>query len=183
MIASPVRTRAAIPLALALALPALPTLCGCTRSGIVVREQVVRTEDGLVFPGPFAPQAMRIHPLTHAELDVEDNSQIILHVELKDAWGDTVKGIGRVQAQLWRENQNADNATRWDIDLRSLADNAAFHDPATRTYRIVLSGLPAWLADAVRDGTPTPARLRVLFLTADVAGTPVVMRDEITIRP
>ncbi len=181
MIASPVRIRAAMPIAMGLtALAALPS---CQRSGLVVREQVVRTEDGLVFPGPFAPQAMRIHPLTHAELDAGGSPQIILHVELKDAWGDTVKGIGRVQAQLWRENQNADNATRWDIDLRTLRDNAAFHDPATRTYRIVLSGLPAWFADAVRDGTPTPARLRVLFLTADVAGTPVVMRDETTIRP
>lgn len=180
MIASPVRTSAAIPAALALTAALLPA---CNRGGIVVREQVIRTEDGLVFPGPFAPRAMRIHPLTHAELDADGAPRIILHVELKDAWGDTVKGIGRVQAQLWHESQTADNATRWDIDLRALRDNAAFHDPATRTYRIVLTGLPGWLADAVRNGTPDAARLRVLFLSADVAGTPIVMRDEMTIRP
>jgi len=165
-------------------LPAALVLLGaCRPGGIVVREQVVRTEDGLVFPGPFTPRVMRVHPLTHPEVDAQGNARIVLHVELKDAWGDTVKGIGRVQAQLWRENQSADNATRWDIDLRGLGDNADFHDPATRTYRIVLAGLPVWFNDAVRDGTPTPARLRVLFLTADVNGTPVVMRDEITIRP
>lgn len=165
-------------------LPAAFVLLGaCRPGGVVVREQVVRTEDGLVFPGPFAPRAMRIHPLTHAEVDAQGNARIILHVELKDAWGDTVKGVGRVQAQLWRDTLSSDNATRWDIDLRSLSDNAAFHDPATRTYRIVLSGLPIWLNDAVRDNTPATARLRVLFLTADVNGTPIVMRDEMTIRP
>lgn len=158
-------------------------LGACSPGGVVVREQVVRTEDGLVFPGPFAPRAMRIHPLTHAEIDAQGDARIILHVELKDAWGDTVKGVGRVQVQLWRDTLSSDNATRWDIDLRSLTDNAAFHDPATRTYRIVLSGLPIWLSDAVRDNTPATARLRVLFLTADVNGTPVVKRDETTIRP
>lgn len=172
-----------------LVLTSLGVMVSCQQGGVVVREQVVRTEDGLVVPGPFAPKAMRIHPLTHAETDAEGNPRLVLHLELKDAWGDTVKGIGRVQAQVDREGgpagQSEADTTRWDIDLRSLSDNASFHDPATRTYRIVLGGLPRWLAGAVA-APPTPpvaARVRVLFLTADTDGTPVVMRDEMTIRP
>lgn len=166
-------------------------LAACQPGGVVVREQVVRTEDGLVVPGPFSPKAMRIHPLTHAETDAEGNQRLVLHLELKDAWGDTVKGIGRVQARVDRDGgpagQTEAGTTRWDIDLRSLDDNASFHDPATRTYRIVLGGLPRWLAGAVaadaEPAVPVAARVRVLFLTADTDGTPVVLRDEMTIRP
>lgn len=178
MIASRVRVSwLTIATGVLLALPA------CRPGTVVVREQVVRAEDGLVYPGPFAPKAMRIHPLTHAETDAQGQARIILHVELKDAWGDTVKGIGRVQAQIWRDGQTAEQATRWDIDLRGLNANADYYDPATRTYRIVLSGLPGWLSGAVRAGVGDQARLRVLYLTTDVHGIPVVMRDEITIRP
>tara|TARA_R110000782_G_scaffold48744_5_gene106549 strand:- start:4207 stop:4758 length:552 start_codon:yes stop_codon:yes gene_type:complete len=158
-------------------------LPACQPAGVVVREQVVRTEDGLVLPGPFAPKAMRIHPLTHAEIDADGEPRVVLHVELTDAWGDTVKGIGRVQSRLWRDGQSNEETTRWDIDLRALGDNASFYDPATRTYRIVLAGLPAWLAEAVKAATPQQARLRVLFLTSEVDGTPVVFRDEFTVQP
>lgn len=170
---------------------AVTLMAACQPGGVVVREQVVRTEDGLVVPGPFAPKAMRIHPLTHAEIDAEGNPRLVLHLELKDAWGDTVKGVGRVQAQVTRDGgpaaQAESDSTRWDIDLRGLNDNASFHDAATRTYRIVLGGLPRWLAGAVATGDapgpPVAARVRVLFLTADTDGTPVVLRDEMTIRP
>lgn len=167
----------------ALALAATPWLTACQPAGVVVREQVVRTEDALVLPGPFAPKAMRIHPLTHAEVDAEGDPRVVLHVELKDAWGDTVKGIGRVQARLWRDSASGEDTTRWDIDLRALGQNDEFHDPATRTYRIVLAGLPAWFGEAVKSGAGDPARMRVLFLTSEVNGVPVVLRDEFTIRP
>lgn len=167
----------------ALALIPLLALTACQPAGTVVREQVIRVEDALVMPGPFAPVAMRIHPLTHAETDAEGNPRIVLHVELKDAWGDTVKGVGRIQAQLWRDGQTAEDALRWDVDLRSLTDNADFHDPATRTYRIPLAGLPLWLNDAIKAGTGPSARLRVLFLTTDTAGSPIVLRDEFLVTP
>lgn len=145
----------------------------------------MRVGDGLVMPGPFAPRTMRIHPLTHAELDARSEARIVLYVELKDAWGDTVKGVGRVQAQLWPKGQTSENATRWDIDLRSLEANADFHDPATRAYRIVLADLPAWLEDAVRSDAPNQneAHLRVLFLTTQTGGQPAVLRDEFDITP
>lgn len=186
MIASGVPVPARI-LTAASGLAALVSMVACQPAGVVVREQVVRTEDALVLPGPFAPKAMRVHPLTHAEVDAEGEPRVMLHIELKDAWGDTVKGVGRVQVRLWRDapttGQSADQTTRWDIDLRALNDNDEFHDPATRTYRIVLAGLPGWLSEAVRSGGTEKARLRVLFLTTDVDGTPVVLRDEFVVTP
>lgn len=158
-------------------------LGGCRSQGTVVREQVVRTEEGLVLPGPFAPKAMRIHPLTHQEIGPAGGARVVLHMELKDAWGDSVKGIGRVQAQVWREGESQDRAVRWDVDLRSLEENARFYDPATRTYRIVLGGLPGWLDEAVRAGRGGGGRLRVLFLGTEVDGTAIVLRDEGVIEP
>lgn len=168
-----------------LAIPALTAtlLTACAPRGVVVREQVVRVDEGLVMPGPFAPKAMRIHPLTHAETGEQGDPRVVVHVELKDAWGDTVKGVGRVQIQLWRDGRTSEEAVRWDIDLRALGDNADYYDPATRTYRIVLAGLPAWLSEGVKAGEGDAARLRVLFLTAAVDGSAVVLRDEFVVRP
>lgn len=161
----------------------LALLPACQQRGVVVREEVVRTSEGLVLPGPFAPKAMRVHPLTHAELDVDGSPRVVVHVELKDAWGDTVKGIGRVQAQVWQDGKSAQEAVRWDVDLRTLGENASFYDPATRTYRIVLGGLPTWLGQSVQSGEGVAGRLRVLFLTSEVDGTAVVLRDEFVVRP
>lgn len=183
MIAWAVRSRPAGIVTLVSAIAATPWMVGCQPGGVVVREQVVRTEDALVLPGPFAPKAMRIHPLTHAETDADGTPRVVLHMELTDAWGDTVKGIGRVQVRLWREGNAGGDPVRWDVDLRGLGENADYYDPATRTYRIVLAGLPSWLDSAVRAGAGEEARLRVLFLTSRVDGTPLVLRDEFSVMP
>jgi hypothetical protein len=131
---------------LVVGLATLASAVGCQpRGNVVVREQVVRTADGLVLPGPFAPKAMRVHPLTHGELDADGNARVVLHVELKDAWGDTTKGVGRVQVQLWRDGGGAEEGERWAVDLRSLGENASFYDSdvpdrAGRVARVVRGG-------------------------------------------
>jgi len=156
------------------------TIAGCSRVQIV-REQVVRTEDGLAVPGPFAPRVMRVHPLTHTEVDNAGNAQIVVHVELKDSWGDTVKGVGSLQVQL-RGSAESDERVRWDMDLRELETNAGYFDSATRTYRVVLGGLPDWLDKAIRDGEGSRGRIRVLFRTALADGEAVVLQDEYVLR-
>jgi hypothetical protein len=154
-------------------------LVGCSRVQIV-REQVVRTEEGLAVPGPFAPRVMRVHPLTHSELGQDDQSRIVLHVELKDSWGDTVKGVGMLQVQL--RGSEAQERMRWDIDLRDLDSNVGYFDSATRSYRVVLGGLPSWLDRAIRDGAGARGRIRVLFRTALADGEAVVLQDEYVLR-
>ncbi len=163
----------------------LLALPGGCRNGIYFQEQVVRTEDMLAVPGPFRPAAMRVHPLTHTELGARGEAELILHVELKDPWGDTVKGVGQMQVQLRRGGSGStigDAGTRWDIDLRDIEENVSYFDSTTRTYRIVLGGLPAWLDAAVRGGEETDSRVRVLFRTSKADGEPVVLQDEYQMR-
>lgn len=171
-------TLCAAALLAALALPAC-------QGSVIFREQVVRTDDNLAVPGPFRPAAMRVHPLTHTETRADDQPVMVLHIELKDPWGDTVKGIGQVQVQLRQATATStigDRGTRWDIDLREIQENIAYFDSATRTYRIVLGELPDWLAQSVLEAAPIPARVRVLFRTAKADGEPVVLQDEFIMR-
>lgn len=159
-------------------------MIGCQGS-MIFREQVVRTDDLLVVPGPFRPTAMRVHPLTHTETRGDGEPTMVLHVELKDLWGDTVKGVGEVQVQLRKATTTTtigDRGTRWDIDLRDIETNISYFDSATRTYRIVLGGLPDWLDQSVREGTPDASRVRVLFRTSKVDGEAVVLQDEFVMR-
>jgi len=167
-----------------LALPAILTLPACT-GGMIYQEQVIRTDDMLAAPGPFRPTTLRVHPLTHTQLDAEGDPVIILHLELKDLWGDTQKAIGQLQVQLRQPRANnriTGRGTRWDIDLRNTEKNVSYFDSATRTYRIVLGGLPDWLGRAVLTGQSVDARLRVLFRTAKANGDPVVLQDEYEMR-
>lgn len=163
----------------------LLSLSGGCKNGVYFQEQVVRTDDMLAVPGPFRPAAMRVHPLTHTELGTKGTPELILHVELKDPWGDTVKGVGQMQVQLRRGASGTtigDPGTRWDIDLRDIEENISYFDSATRTYRVVLGGLPGWLAQAVQNGQETDARLRVLFRTSKADGEAVVLQDEYLMR-
>ena len=162
----------------------ISSMLGCQGS-IIFREQVVRTEDLLAVPGPFRPSTMRVHPLTHTETRADGAAVMVLHVELKDPWGDTVKGVGQVRVQLRRASATStigNRGTRWDMDLREIEENISYFDSATRTYRIVLGGLPDWLEESVLAGDPEPARVRVLFRTAKADGEAVVLQDEFVMR-
>ncbi len=149
---------------------------GCGREVRVIREEVESAEEGMVRPGPFSPTEMRIHPLTHFEM-VGDQERIVLHMEIRDGWGDTIKGVGDVQVNLRQSGSTAlgENGARWDIDLRDLATNVSYFDSVTRTYRFVLSGLPGWFAV---DGR---GRVRVNFRTGRADGTIKVLQDEFEI--
>lgn len=131
---------------------------------------------------PFAPVAIQIHPLTHVEGDGGATS-IIAHVEMRDAWGDTVKGTGDLQLQLYRPESGraAGLGTQelvWDIDLNDLEQNAAFYDPATRTYRLPLLDAPAWVADAAASAEAPGALLRVVLTAPGPKGEPRMLEDE-----
>jgi hypothetical protein len=67
--------------------------------------------------------------------------------------------------------------TRWDVDLRDIEVNVSYFDSATRTYRIVIGGLPGWLADSVVAQEAVGARVRVLFRTSKADGESVVLQD------
>ncbi len=148
---------------------------GCQR-GVVIREEVVRADEGMYLPGPFAPAMMRVHPLTHSEI-YDGQTRVVLHVEIRDGWGDTIKGVGRVSVRLRRSGASTigETGVNWDIDLRDLATNVSYFDSVTRTYRFVITGLPDWFEVEGR------GKMRVLFRTARADGTIESLQDDFEI--
>ncbi len=155
-------------------------LSGCARPGSVG----VSGGGGASVGGPFAPASMRIYPLTHLERGEDGEARLILHLEMRDRWGDTVKGVGRLQVQLLRGGELGDGGggdeRMWAIDMRDPETNALYFDPATRTYRVQLRDLPAW-AEATVDGAGTPVRLLAVFTTPGGDGSTRYLRDEHTL--
>lgn len=61
---------------------------------------------------------------------------------------------------------SGDASPRWDIDLSDLRTNASMFDPATRTYRMQLTGVPAWVGGgggAAGSDVPDGSRGRTLI--------------------
>lgn len=112
--------------------------------------QVKSTTGSPAAEGPLGPAAIRIYPLTHMDKSADGRKVIVCHIELRDRYGDSVKGLGVVEIQLQR-GAIAGAQQTWEIELTDLARNAELYDRATRTYRFQLGDLPSWLvSDAER---------------------------------
>ena len=144
---------------------------------------------------PFAPRSLRIHPLTH--VDVTDPTGagaavLILHVELRDRFGDSVKGVGVLSVELSRDVAGAVGATpetraQWSItDIGDPGVGSRRFDPATRTYRVPLKA-PQWVSrwmtdEGERRGGPQSLTLRASFAPA-VGEDRRVLTDEFLVEP
>jgi hypothetical protein len=104
----------------------------------------------------FSPATMRIHPLTHIERVAQaglpaGQCTVVLHLELKDRFGDSVKGLGTLRLELFKPGAGVSpgiesQALTWDVDdLAEPEGNSRRFDQSTRTYRIPLVA-PAWVA-------------------------------------
>lgn len=136
----------------------------------------------------FAPEAVRVFPLTHLGRDESGEPAIVCHIELRDRWGDSVKALGPLQVQLYRQAGGVDGGSavqilKWDVALEDERENAASYDPATQTYRLVLVGLPGWLAERAeppKEGATRPRirlEIRAVFQTLGPNGEEKVLRD------
>lgn len=127
---------------------------------------------------PFAPVVMQIHPLTRIGRDEARNQPLIIcHLELRDSWGDTCKGTGTLQVQLYRSDPGGGSGTqelKWDVDLSDLEKNSQLYDPATRTYRLALE-VPERLI--VRE-SGRRLRLRAILDTWGPRGEQRTLQDE-----
>ncbi|MBX3379620.1 MAG: hypothetical protein KF805_05970 [Phycisphaeraceae bacterium] len=121
--------------------------------------------------------------------------RLITHLEFRDAWGDGTKAIGPLVILLYGPNSNANAARaaapsgdpdafgtdvqqrRYDIDLTDLKRNAELFDPATRTYRIPLTGLPGWIMNSTPDSN-IRITLRAEIKCPRADGTSVMLVDE-----
>lgn len=110
--------------------------------------------------GPFAPASLSVVPLTGLGLDAEGRAVLRVHIELRDAWGDVVKGAGRLEVSVFaadgagEEGGASGGRVVYDVDLRDLGLNARLYDPVTRTYVVPLrEGLPGWAVEIARGGS------------------------------
>ena len=99
--------------------------------------------------GPFAPASLRVHPLTgFVRGDADGDLALEVHIELTDAWGHVVKGVGRVTLELYDGRGGATSQLeRWVIDLLDAEISSRPFDRVTRTYRFTLVGVPGSALD------------------------------------
>lgn len=156
-------------------------LAGCGLSPVGAEAPARLPPGGVVAASPFSPVSMRIYPLTHTELSARGGALLVVFIELKDQWGDTVKGAGALELRLTREGGGSDEPgdAVWSIDLSDLDRNAALYDPSTRTYRFALDGLPGWLSEIVRGGGAIPRGiwLEAYLRTVGPDGAAETLRD------
>jgi len=100
---------------------------------------------------PFRPVAMSFHPLSRAD-SLDAATTILLRIDFRDADGDPVKAIGRLEIAV--EATTATPPTRrWTFDLTDPEENRALFDPVTLAYRVRLKSpweAPPAPGDAVR---------------------------------
>lgn len=132
---------------------------------------------------PFAPAALRLHPLTHVERTQAGEAVIMCHIELLDFWGDTTKGVGELHIELLRPVPGGNPVVEltWDIDLRDPNDNVTLYDQSTRTYRIQLADLPEWSRQAA-DAASTRFILRATLTGPNPEGLIEELSDELAVR-
>jgi hypothetical protein len=143
---------------------------------------------------PFAPATLRIHPLTH--VDTGERSQqaktqgceVVLHFELLDRYGDSVKGLGSLSVELYKPGPGMTPGIEtqeltWDIPGMDDPDqNSRRFDSATRTYRIPLSA-PRWVFDAVSPARgPGWVKVRAVLTIPVEGGEPRYLEDEYVIQ-
>lgn len=142
------------------------------------------TRQGL--SSPFAPASLSIHPLTRLDVSSHGERLIVCYVELRDTWGDTCKGTGKLSIQLYRPvgGRASGRGTlelSWDADLTDLDRNKDLYDQATRTYRLELRDPPSWLTSPGEKGNKSElpvARLRAVLVTTGPKGEERVLSDE-----
>ncbi|MFZ4573503.1 MAG: hypothetical protein ACOYN0_03835 [Phycisphaerales bacterium] len=168
----------------------IPLLGGCVMSG---DEASARSGDAY----PFAAATMRIHPLTQVDAEpklpdgtVDKLPRIIVHLEFKDRFGDTVKALGTFYAELYKSVGGSlpgmdQKVMDWTEEaFLDAAKNTGRFDPATRTYRVQLTG-PEWLKEWKAEGKSGPAgwlKLRVVYTTTDATGEQLVLEDSLQLQ-
>lgn len=156
---------------------------------------------------PFAPRVMEIHPLTRVTKDPRGKPVLVAHIEIRDQWGDTTKAVGKLRLELYRvEGGLAGSAgrltqelrtqlntirgdgpvtlgrisgrqeARWDVDLADLVMQRLY-DPATRTYRLELDGIPDWLMADPANANDATAVLRGVLSTSGPKGEPQTLES------
>ncbi len=129
---------------------------------------------------PFSPASLRIHPLTYLDRSATGEPVLVCHIELLDPWGESVRGVGRLKIALFGPARTVSTEeVAWDFDLNDLSMNNTLYDPATRTYRLQLVDLPAWVVELGSASGGSSSGLIVAELTmVGTDGQPIIVRGE-----
>lgn len=184
------RVPRAVPL-LALTSLLMAMLAGCGTGGAAQASPDPATPAAAC---PFEPAVARVHPLTHVDARspgvAADKCLLVLHLELRDQFGDAVKGVGDLKVELYKPGPGTSpgmetQAMVWEVPAFAQAEaNSARFDPATRTYRLPLVAdrwVAQWLSaegGALRAGSPAWLKVRVVLAAG---GRPMV--DEFVVQP
>lgn len=144
--------------------------CGVCAAGCVgasLRGTVVRVPAEY----PFLPVSVRVYPLTHVSENREGLPAVVCHVEFLDAWGESVKAAGVLTLSVTLTeggSSESSKAVEWEsVDLGDLGRNAELYDRATRTYRVQLVDLPAWIREGGEQGKRVAVRARFVMPTSE----------------
>ncbi len=138
-------------------LAGLALVAGCTVSGTDPNEPPPTPGQATLDPDSiervaFAAATLRVHPLTHIDPlagPKGDQVLLMLHIELRDRYGEQVRDLGILRAEFTVPGQAP---LSWDVPEMIGADqNMKRYDPSTRTYRLGLT-LPPTMR-TVREGT------------------------------
>jgi hypothetical protein len=148
---------------------ALYGFAACCLSGCIVDHASPSTESLLNEPREnararvFDPVALRVHPLTHVDA-TGSTCVLIVHVELRDAFGDSVKGLGDLIVEA--EGPNGQRIA-WDVPgMLDPEANTRRFDPPTRTYRMPLR-CPQWVASWAAAPRKAPLTIKARLTRSD----------------
>ncbi len=162
-------------------------LAACSPRGL--HRPDLPVDGGVISAYPFAPVALRIHPLTHIEArpgaNADEQSQLILHMELLDRYGDAVKGLGVLHVELYKPTSSQSSGLEtqelaWDVTGMDAPEaNTRRFDIATRTYRVPLLA-PGWVADTIAAGGWL--KVRAVLDTPSDSAQPQALEDEFIVQ-
>lgn len=117
---------------------ALVVLPGCQSASTGSKQTGTVAE---VAQWPFAPESIRVHPLSRIKFGPEDRKpQVQGRVEFLDRNGFSTRGIGTLKIILAGSSSSGSHAeSRWECDLNNLETNSQYYDEVTRTYLYSLS--------------------------------------------
>ncbi len=102
---------------------------------------------------------------------------MLVHVEMLDAFGHGTKGLGTLRVELYRPAQTGERGGAaqdlvWTVDLTNAQENsAAYDDRVSKTYLVILEGLPVWVDRWWQGESREPwVSLEVFFTTPDGDG-------------
>ncbi|MDG2291165.1 MAG: hypothetical protein P8L37_00780 [Phycisphaerales bacterium] len=116
----------------------LTTLCLCSlvAGGCNSTSRGIRTEGGVITDWTYAPESIRIHPLSRVKFnEAGDQARVEARIEMRDRDGFSTRGLGDLTLFLsGSSDMGSHTQVEWQCDLSTVDMNGKQYDCVTRTY-------------------------------------------------